>query len=30
VDYTDWLIFKFVGVCVVVFVYNFWKGITGR
>ncbi len=29
-NYSDWLIWKFVGVLVVVFIYNFWKGLTGR
>lgn len=29
-DYNDWLIWKFGAVVVVVFIYNFWRGLTGR
>lgn len=29
-DYTDWLILKFVVVCAAAFIYKFWLGFTGR
>jgi hypothetical protein len=29
-DYTDYLLWKLIGMCVLAGIYNFWKGFTGR
>ena len=30
VEFTDWLWFKFIALCVAAFVWNFWMAFTGR
>ena len=29
-DFTDFMVIKFIVLCVAVFVYEFWRGFTGR
>lgn len=29
-DYIDWMIAKLIGVCVLAFIYNFWRAATGQ
>jgi hypothetical protein len=29
-EFTDYMIYKAIALCIVAFVYNFWLGFTGR